>query len=66
MDGWKTKIAGSLMIAGAACGLALHFITEPDVAGSLTIEQAATAAIAGMAVLGLGGKLQKIIDAIKK
>ena len=64
LDGNKTKLAG----LGAILTAVGYFLTESLKDGfqisDITTLLAGVAA--GLAVLGLGGKLQKLIDAIKK
>lgn len=61
LDGKKTKISG---ISGILASLAalLHVLANPPIV--LTDVGAAIAGIlASLAVLGIGGKMQKIVDA---
>ena len=63
---WKTKAAG---ILGALYGLSaffVHVIVDPDPAWALTFDAAAPWILGGLGVFGLGAKLQKLIDALKK
>lgn len=63
--GWKTNTAAGIMILIALAGAALHFIA-PDSDYAMPLEAAGLLAAKGLAVFGLGHKLQKLIEAFKK
>jgi hypothetical protein len=65
-DGWKSKTAGGLMILSGLCGIGIHVLAGADATGAMTFSQAGMIALAGLTTLGLAGKLQKIIEALKK
>lgn len=64
--GWKTKTAGILTGVYALVGLGLYFISGHDVVGALPPAQAIPLLLGGFGLVGLGDKVQKLIDAIKK
>ena len=63
---WKTKTAG---ILGALYGLISVFvgvISDPDPEWIVGMTEALGLVVGGLAVFGLGAKIQKLIDALKK
>ena len=63
---WKTKTAGILGAVYGLIALAAHFIVEPDPAWALGVGEAIPLILGGFAVFGLGAKVQKLIDTLKK
>lgn len=59
MKGWKTKLAGLSAIIGGV-GLVVKSVSEGDFAG---VKEGVMAVIAGLAVLGIGHKIEKAADA---
>lgn len=57
LDGKKTLFAGLGFIAFGLIGLALHLLEK---------DQAVQHILTGAALLGIGGKVQKLIDVIKR
>lgn len=63
LDGYKTKIAG---VAGILCGLAM--VGKALAAGEIQpkdIWDGVLVVIAALGTLGVGGKLQKVVDAMQ-
>ena len=57
MTGWKTKTAGGLMIAYAIIGAVLTLLGSDS---GMDLSKALEVGMAGLAILGLGHKLDKI------
>ena len=65
MDGHKTQIAGVGSILFGILGIIGVMYPDSKIV-DLSIEQALTAIIGGLAALGLGGKLDKVKDVLKE
>lgn len=63
---WKTKTGGILGAVYGLIGLTGHFLFEPDPSWALSFNVAVPLILGGFAVFGLGAKVQKLIDALKK
>lgn len=64
LDGKKTTLAGLGLILWAAAGFLLS-VSGIDSAAALDANQALQHALEGLALLGLGGKLEKQTEEIK-
>ena len=65
MDGHKTQFAGIGSILFGILGIIGVMYPDSKIV-DLTIEQALTAIIGGLAALGLGGKLDKVKNVLKE
>ena len=63
LDGFRTKIAGVAGMLGSLAAL-LKDLSGPFSIGA--VEKDAAAFLASLAIFGLAGKLQKLIDLLKK
>ncbi len=63
MDGWKSKTAGIAGILGSLAAIATAIAHDPI--DFTMIWGGVTGVIASLATLGIAGKLQKLINAIK-
>lgn len=66
MDGKKTYFAGTSAILIGVAGLFRVMFPEAIQAPDLTLEQSLGSIISGLAMLGIGGKLEKTKKAIER
>lgn len=63
---WKTKLAGILGAVYGVIGIVAHFVFDPDPTWALGVNEGLALILAGFGVFGLGAKVQKLIDVVKK